>query len=272
MFSEALIELEKLSDTDGRQQKRNRQSGGVSRQQQHAAENCRARGGQRENCRENRPDARRPTECKRESEQESAPNSRLLGCTAQMHVAIQPASQSRAKKSNHRQREKVHRAEMKEKRIAPDQRNNSEYHQQRAENNSDLERQLDEHAQQMQAEQNNQRTGDRRERCTIFAQERTDGAGRCAKRNEYGRKSEHKRKRRCKKSAARLLPLPKLLHANSGQHRNVSGHERQHARRKKRNQSREKRGCERNVSVHERNDLESYGMKRSGICSQAACT
>src|SRR5438045_6204850 len=112
-----------------------------------------------------------------------------------MDIAIQPASERRAKKSNHRQREKMNSAETKEKRIAPDQRNNSEYHQQRAENNPDLERQLDEHAQQMQAEQNNQRAGDRRERRAIFTQERTDGAGRGAEGNEYCRKSQHERKR-----------------------------------------------------------------------------
>ena len=165
----------------------------------------------------------------------------------------------------------MHRAEMKEKRIAPDERNNSEYHQERAENNSDLECQLDEHAQQMQAEQNNQRAGDRRERRAVFAQERTDGAGRCAKRNENRGKSNDKRKRRRKKSAARLLPLPQLLHADAGQHRDIAGHERQHARRKKRNQSSKKRGRERNVSMHGRNDLASYGVKRSGIWPQASC-
>src|SRR5438067_2103370 len=189
-----------------------------------------------------------------------------------MDIAIQPASERWAKKSNHRQREKVNSSETKEKRIAPDQRRNSQYHQPRAENNPDLERQLDEHAQQMQAEQNNQRAGDRRERCAVFTQERTDGAGRRAEGNEHGGKSEDERKGRRKKSAARLLALPELLHADAGQHRDIAGHKRQHARRKKRNQSRKKGGCERNVSMHGRNDLESYGMKRSGICSQAAYT
>ena len=61
-------------------------------------------------------------------------------------------------------------------------------------------------------------------------------AGRCSEGYEDHRKSRDESHRRPQETAAGLLALPKLLHANTREHGDVARHQRQHARREKRNQ------------------------------------
>src|SRR6202000_362539 len=100
--------------------------------------------------------------------------------------------------------------------------------------------QLDEQSQQMQTEQKNERARDRSQRRAVLAEESADGAGRGAKCDEDRGKSDDKGERRGEQSRARRLTLAQLLHADARQHRDVSGHQRQNARRQERNQPREK--------------------------------
>src|SRR5438128_6214510 len=271
MLSEALIKLKKLPDTNRGQQKGNRQAGRIGGQKQYTAKNGFTRRCECKDGSKNWSDARRPTKRKCKTKKKTAPNARLLGCAAQVDVAIQPARQCRAEKSNHRKRKEMNCAKMQKEWITVDERNNSERNKNRAKDNSGLECQLDQHPEQMQTKQKDERAGNRRKCRAVLPQKRTDSAGRSPKGNKNGGKSKHERKCRSKKSAARLLSLAELLHADAGKHGDVSGHERQYARRKKRNQACKKRGRKRNVSMHGRSDLESYGMKQPRIWSQAAC-
>src|SRR5579859_1091561 len=71
MLSEALVELQKLSDAQSRQKERHGQSGGVHCEQQDPASNGVAGRRQRQDGRENRADARGPAECESKSQKKS---------------------------------------------------------------------------------------------------------------------------------------------------------------------------------------------------------
>src|SRR5262249_39228127 len=103
MFSEALIKLEKLTDAHGGEQKRNCQARRVGGQEQNGARDGVAARGQQENSRENRTDAGRPAKRKREPQQKSAPDARLLGRTADVNVAIEPTREARSKETDWRE-------------------------------------------------------------------------------------------------------------------------------------------------------------------------
>src|ERR1700684_2315275 len=70
ILSEALIKLEKLSDAEGGQQERYRQTCGVNREKQNPPRNRIAGGGERKHRRENRSDTRRPSERECEPKEE----------------------------------------------------------------------------------------------------------------------------------------------------------------------------------------------------------
>src|SRR5580704_256301 len=241
ILPEILIELQELPDSERGEQEGNRKSGRIHRQQQNSARDRVARRSKRQHRGENWPDARSPPKRERETEQESAPDSRLFPAAAQVNIAIQPARHRRTEESDHREREEMNRAKPGEQPATVYERNHAQNREYDSENDANADGQFYENAEQMQPEEQNQRAGNRRERRAMLAQESADGAGRRAERDEDRGESENESERRRKQSRPRRLTLAQLLHADSGKHRNVSGHQRQHARRQKRNQSREKR-------------------------------
>src|SRR6185437_691113 len=93
VFSETLVKFQKASDAHCREQKWNRQSRRIERQQQNALADGVLGSRKREHAGEDRTDARRPSEGKGEAQQESAHNSGLAASTdiAQMNVPVEPA-------------------------------------------------------------------------------------------------------------------------------------------------------------------------------------
>src|SRR5580698_280828 len=158
-----------------------------------------------------------------------------------MNVAIQPARHRRTEESDHRERKEVNRSEPGEQRPAVHERDHAQKREHNSENDSHADGQFYKNAEQVQAEEQDQSTGDRRERRAMLPEESADGAGRRTERDEHSRESENESERGGEQTRAWRLTLAQLLHADAGKHRDVSGHQRQHARRQKRNQSREKR-------------------------------
>src|SRR6266566_6518571 len=120
--TEALIETQKPADAHGGEEKGDRKAGGIDGEQEHAARDGVARRSEREHRRENRSDARRPTESKGKTEKKAAPHAGLRSTLAQMDVAIQPTCHRRTEEANQREREKVNRAEPVEERSAKPKR------------------------------------------------------------------------------------------------------------------------------------------------------
>src|SRR5262249_30603841 len=154
--AKALVELQKLHDADGSQQKGDGQPGGIERQQQHTASDGRAVGGQRQHGRQNRSDARRPAKCEREPQQKSAQHARLFAGAAQVHIAIEPARQSRAQKADHRERKEVYRLQPGKQLLAAQERQQPQNQQNGADHHAGNRLQLGQSADQMQAEQDDQ--------------------------------------------------------------------------------------------------------------------
>src|SRR5208282_5783250 len=134
---------------------------------------------------------------------------------AQVHVAVQPLRERRAKEADHREREEMNPAKAQEERPVMDNRNDSQGHENRADNQADLESQLHEHADEMQSEEQNQSACNRRELRAILQKKCADSARRSAEGNEHHRKADNERKRGREEAAARLLALAQLLHANA---------------------------------------------------------
>src|SRR5258708_37534688 len=89
----------------------------------------------------------------------------------------------------------------------------------------------------MQPEKKDECAGDRGEERAVLAQERADGAGGSSKRDEDKREARDKRQGGSKKASAGRLSLAQLLHADAGEHGDVTGYERENAGRKKGNQT-----------------------------------
>src|SRR5579863_9552763 len=157
-----------------------------------------------------------------------------------MNVAVQPARQRRAKETDHREREEVNSAQTREKRSAVDERDDPKNRQHDSENEPDPNAEFYEDAKQVETEQKNQSASNGGKRRAVLAKKSADGTGGRAEGNEDGRESEDESERRSEQSRARRLTLAQLLHADAGKHRDVSGHERQNARRQEGNESREK--------------------------------
>src|ERR1700722_7287417 len=113
-----------------------------------------------------------------------------------MNIAIQPARHRRAEESDHGEREKMDRAEPGEKRAAVDERDHAGKREHNPQNDSDADRQFYENAKQVQPEEQDERSGDGRERGAMLAEESADGAGGCTERDENRRKSENESERR----------------------------------------------------------------------------
>src|SRR5712692_3723239 len=111
IFAKVLVENHELADAQSRKQKRNGQAGGIHGEQKNATGDGVAGGGESENGGQDGTDAGCPAESKREAEQKAAPNARLRGAAAQMHIAIEPTGHRRTEEADQREREEVHAAE-----------------------------------------------------------------------------------------------------------------------------------------------------------------
>src|SRR5260370_26871900 len=115
---ETLIEAQEPPDAEGRQEERDGEPRRVGREQQHPTGNGAARSGECKHRRQNRTDARRPAERKRDAKQETTPNARLSTLRAEMYVAIQPTRHRRPEKTNNRKREEMNGAKTGEESTA----------------------------------------------------------------------------------------------------------------------------------------------------------
>src|SRR5579864_1864267 len=240
MFSEALVKTQELPDPQRGQKERNGQPRGVHREEQNAARDGITGGGQRQHGGQNRSDARGPAKGERKAQQEAAPDAGLRAAGAQTDVAVEPARHRRAKETDQREREEMDGAQAGEKRSAAEQRHRAKDRQQRAENEAGAHRELYQYSKQVQAEEKDERAGDGSKQRAILAQESAYGAGGGAEGNEYDGKSHDKGQRGSEKPRARRLPLAQLFHADAREHGDVSGNQREHARRKKGNEAGEK--------------------------------
>src|SRR5258708_28527340 len=101
--AEALRKGQELADTEGRQQKGDRESRRIGREQEHTTGHGTADGGKSEDGRQDRTDARRPPKGEREAKQETTPNAWLSTLRAEMCVAIQPTRHRGSEKTNNGQ-------------------------------------------------------------------------------------------------------------------------------------------------------------------------
>src|SRR4029077_19230263 len=111
MLSKALIEAQEAADAEGGEEKRHGEPRGVDGQEENAAGNGLAGGGQGEHGGEDRADAGSPSEGESETEKEAAPHAGLRAGGAQADVAIEPAGHGRAEETDQREREKMNVAE-----------------------------------------------------------------------------------------------------------------------------------------------------------------
>src|SRR5579871_2549070 len=178
ILSEALVELHELADAQRGQQEGNGKTSRIHRQQQHAARDRVACGSERQHRGQNRTDARRPSERKREAKKKSTQDARLFASAAQMHIAVEPARHRRPEEPDHGEREEMDSTEPGKKRPAVNQRNDAEDCKENPEDDSDADRQLDENPEQVEAEKKNQRAGDRSQRGAMLPEKSANRAGR----------------------------------------------------------------------------------------------
>src|SRR5579859_314813 len=181
ILSEALIESEKLSDAQRRQQEGDSQPGGVDGERQNPAGDGVAGRGEGKHGSENWPDAGRPAKSKSEAEEETAKDTGLRGGTAKMNIAIEPLCESRAKESDDRERKKVDPAEAEEERAVTQDGCDTQNYEDGAGDCSGAETEFHQHADQVQTEKQDQRTGNGREQRAVLPKKSADGARRSAK-------------------------------------------------------------------------------------------
>src|SRR5258708_8827106 len=184
IFSKVLVENHELADAERGEQERNGEAGGVDGEEEEAAGNGVAGGGERENGGEDRADARRPAEGEREAQEEAAPDARLRGAAAEVDIAIQPAGHRRAEKADKREREKMRSAQSSEERGVAEIGRNAESDEDHAKDNSPAQIEFDQPADETNAEEKDQGSSDRGEKRAILAKERANCAGRGAERNK----------------------------------------------------------------------------------------
>src|SRR5215469_5211416 len=272
MLPEILVEAQKMPETKGREQKGNGQSGGIDRQQKHAARNRVASRGQGQNGGKNRTDTRRPAKGESKAQQKAAQDTGFFIAVTQMHVAIQPARQLRSEETDDRKREKMAGAQSCEKRPAIDEGGDAESHKQSTQNDAGANVHAHQSAEQMQAEEHDERPGDRSEQCPVLPQKSTDGARRSSKRNENHREADDKRQGGSEKPALRLLALAQLLDSNAREHRNVARHQRKHARREKGNQSCKKCTGKRNIAHRSAGPVSILAQNKPAILRSGRAT
>jgi len=233
IFAKVFVEDHELANAEGREKKGNGQAGRVNGEEQDATRNGVTGGSESENGGENRADAGRPTEGKREAQEESAPDAGLRGFGAEVHIAIEPAGQCWTEKTNNRKREKVSSAEPGEERGMAQQGSDPQCHEDYAEDDSHPEIEFDECTDEMKAEEKDQSSSDGSENSAVLEQERADRAGGSPERNKNDGKAGDKRESRREQTGGRDIALSQLLHADAGQHGNIAGNKRQNTGREK---------------------------------------
>jgi hypothetical protein len=206
-----------------------------------------AASGKKEHGAEDRADTRSPTESECEPEEKATPDAGLRGFGAEVDVAIEPAREGRTEETNYGEREKMRSAESGEERGMAEERRYTQGDEDHAKDHADAEIELDERADEVEAEEENQGSGDGSEESAVLEKEGTDSAGRGAKRYEHDGKTGNEGERGREKAGTWHVALAELLHADAGEHGDVAGHERQDTRRKEGNQPGEKGSSERNV-------------------------
>src|SRR6516225_2694193 len=194
MLPEILVEAQKMPETQGREQKGNGQSGRIDRQQKHAARNRVACRGQGQNGGKNRTDTRRPAKGESKAQQKAAQDAGFFVAVTQMHVAIQPARQLRSEEPDNREREKMAGAQSCEKRPAIDEGDGAESHKQATQDDAGSRVQRDQSGEQMQAQEHDERPGDRSGQWTVLPHTSPAGARRGSTRNENDREADANRK------------------------------------------------------------------------------
>src|SRR5208283_2613888 len=177
ILAEILVKTQELAEEERGQQEGHGESRGIDGQKKHAARDGVAGRGEYEHRGKNRADAGRPAKGKGESEKEAAEDAGLRIGAANAHVLIQPASQKRPKEANDGEREEMHGPKAKEERSAAKKCGHAQAHQNRSNHDAGAHVHFDEAAQKVEAEEQDQRSGDRREQILVLLQETAHGAG-----------------------------------------------------------------------------------------------
>src|SRR4029077_8176963 len=162
---------------------------------------------------------------------------------AKVYVPIKPLCEDRPKKADDRKREKMEQAQAEEEWPVMDKGSDAQNYKQRAQNHSGAEGELHQGADKVQTEKQDKGSRNGRHSRPILLKKCPDSTCCGAERNEHDGETDDKGERGSEQTSPRLLTLAQLLHADAGEHRDVSGNEREYAGRQKRNQPGDKRGC-----------------------------
>ncbi len=152
---------------------------------------------------------------------------RLPAEIVEAHIAIEPSRQRGAREKNQRDRKQLHGAEQAAGahgfRSGPPPENRARKHQHSADHEPRIHGQLDQPANQMQSEQNDDRAGDRPHQRLVLQQKLSHGARRRAKTDEDHGESRDKCQRRSEQAVARRLavrncstPMPESMETYPG--------------------------------------------------------
>jgi len=248
MLSEALVKTEKLADAECGEKEGNGEAGRIDGKKKDAACDGVTGSGKGEDAGEDRANAGSPTESEGKAEKKAAPEAGLLPGIAEMNVAIEPASEGRAEEADDGKREKVNLSEAGEERPAVEESDDPKRREKRAKDDADARFEASQSADEMQAEEKDQGAGDGSEERAVLEKKVADRAGGSAEGNKDDGETENKGERGSEEASARRLALAQLLHADAGEHGDVTGNKRKHAGREKRNQAGDEGCCERDVA------------------------
>jgi len=116
VLPEALVKLQETAHFESGDHEGHAEASGIDGEEKDAAGDGAAGSSKSENAVKDRAEAGRPAEREREAEKEGTPQAGPGDRGTQMHIAIQPAGQGRAKKEDERKREEVQRVEIGEQR------------------------------------------------------------------------------------------------------------------------------------------------------------
>jgi len=160
-----------------------------------------------------------------------------------VNVAIEPAGHGGAEETDEGKREKVGGAESREQRCMVEEGRDTKCDEDDAEYDAGAKVYFDERADQVKTEEKDQGSCDGSEESAVLAEERADGAGGRAERNENDGKAGDERESRREKAGGGDITFAELLHADAGKHGDVAGDERENAGGEKGNQASEKGPC-----------------------------
>ena len=229
MATKLLIKAQEAADAERRDEKRDRETGGIDRQQKNSLPDRVARGRDREHAGENRADAGRPAEGEGETHQEAARGSGLSAEILETNVAIEPARERRTEQKNQGDGDEVYGLQPRAEKACTEAERDSSSDERDTDEQSCAHGNFREQAGEVQAEEDDQRAGDGRERGAIAQEEGADGAGGCAEGNEDDGKSGDECEGRGEQAGAGRFAFFQLLDADAGEHGNVAGHQRKDA-------------------------------------------